>query len=73
MSNDDKTIITFRRDGASINGAGASGGAVPGGGFQRPMPGGRGVKSEPHSAVQPIRGVPPATSKPAMETCSAVG
>ncbi len=67
MSNDDKTIITFRRDGASINGGGANGGAVPGGGFQRPMPGGRGVKPEPQPmqpAVQPIMGVPPVTSAP---------
>mgnify|MGYP000125202440 CR=1 FL=1 len=65
MSNDDKTIITFRRDGPSANG-----GAVPGGGFQRPMPGGRGVKPESQqpASIQPIMGVPPvaSTSKPAV-------
>jgi len=48
MSNDDKTIITFRRDGASANS-----GAVPGGGFQRPMPGGRGGKPESQAEPQP--------------------
>ena len=83
MSNDDKTIITFRRDGSSGNG-----GAVPGGGFQRPMPGGRGAKPEPKpmqaavqstiqpaaqpAPIQPIMGVPPVTpvSKPAAITPS---
>ena len=68
MSSDDKTIITFRRDGAAINGGGAKGGAVPGGGFQRPMPGGRGAKPEQQpiqpAAIQPIMGVPPVTSAP---------
>ncbi len=72
MSNDDKTIITFRRDGPSDNGK-----AVPGGGFQRPMPGGRSVKPEPQSMqpsaqpsmqqqapIQPIMGVPPVTPTP---------
>ena len=80
MSNDDKTIITFRRNGPSANG-----GAVPGGGFQRPMPGGRGVKPElqpiqpaiplsvqpavqpavqQQASIQPIMGVPPVASAP---------
>lgn len=72
MSNDDKTIITFRRDGSPGNNSYPSG---AGGGFQRPMPGGRGPSASQASApssgssptvggepIQPVVGIPPTTT-----------
>jgi len=59
MSNDDKTIITFRKDGVPSPSAGASNS-----GFQRPMPGGRGAPMSNATALppQPVLSVAPQSS-----------
>jgi len=60
MSHDDKTIITFRRDNPASGSDASSGihssGGTSNGGFQRPMPGGRGTQA---GQVPPPAGLSP--------------